>query len=41
MARIGWFTYMANKGYIMFTIDNHWQRNRGLPGLNATLPITS
>ena len=32
----GWDTYMANKGYIMFTIDNRGSSNRGLAFENAT-----
>ena len=32
----GWDTYMANKGYIMFTIDNRGSSNRGLEFENAT-----
>lgn len=32
----GWDIYMANKGYIMFTIDNRGSSNRGLEFENAT-----
>ena len=32
----GWDTYMAGKGYIMFTIDNRGSSNRGLAFENAT-----
>ena len=32
----GWDTYMASKGYIMFTIDNRGSSNRGLTFENAT-----
>ena len=32
----GWDTYMAGKGYIMFTIDNRGSSNRGLTFENAT-----
>ena len=32
----GWDTYMANKGYIMFTIDNRGSSNRGLEFENVT-----
>lgn len=32
----GWDTYMAQKGYIMFTIDNRGSSNRGLEFENAT-----
>ena len=34
--RTCWDTYMANKGYIMFTIDNRGSSNRGLEFENAT-----
>ena len=32
----GWDIYMANKGYIMFTIDNRGSSNRGLEFENVT-----
>ena len=32
----GWDIYMANKGYIMFTLDNRGSANRGLEFENAT-----
>ena len=32
----GWDIYMANKGYIMFTLDNRGSSNRGLEFENAT-----
>lgn len=32
----GWDVYMANKGYIMFTLDNRGSSNRGLAFENAT-----
>ncbi len=32
----GWNIYMANKGYIMFTIDNRGSSNRGLEFENVT-----
>jgi len=32
----GWDIYMANKGYIMFTIDNRGSENRGLEFENST-----
>ncbi len=32
----GWDTYMAQKGYIMFTVDNRGSDNRGLDFENAT-----
>ncbi len=32
----GWDLYMANKGYIMFTLDNRGSSNRGLKFENAT-----
>lgn len=32
----GWDVYMANKGYIMFTLDNRGSSNRGLNFENAT-----
>lgn len=32
----GWDTYMAQKGYIMFTIDNRGSSNRGLEFENVT-----
>ena len=32
----GWDTYMAQKGYILFTIDNRGSSNRGLEFENAT-----
>lgn len=32
----GWDIYMANKGYIMFTVDNRGSSNRGLEFENAT-----
>lgn len=32
----GWDTYMAGKGYIMFTLDNRGSSNRGLEFENAT-----
>lgn len=32
----GWDIYMANKGYIMFTLDNRGSSNRGLAFENAT-----
>lgn len=32
----GWDTYMANKGYIMFTLDNRGSGNRGLKFENVT-----
>ena len=32
----GWDIYMANKGYIMFSIDNRGSSNRGLAFENAT-----
>lgn len=32
----GWEIYMANKGYIMFTLDNRGSGNRGLEFENAT-----
>ena len=32
----GWDIYMANKGYIMFTLDNRGSDNRGLAFENAT-----
>lgn len=32
----GWDIYMANKGYIMFTLDNRGSENRGLEFENST-----
>ena len=32
----GWDIYMANKGYIMFSLDNRGSSNRGLEFENAT-----
>lgn len=32
----GWDIYMANKGYIMFTVDNRGSENRGLAFENST-----
>ncbi len=32
----GWAVYMANKGYIMFTLDNRGSENRGLKFENCT-----
>lgn len=32
----GWDLYMANKGYILFTVDNRGSANRGLEFENAT-----
>lgn len=32
----GWDIYMANKGYVMFTLDNRGSDNRGLEFENAT-----
>ena len=32
----GWDIHMANKGYIMFTLDNRGSSNRGLEFENVT-----